>query len=272
MPKQGHTIKASYTQRLSRPGIWYLNPYVNSIDSMNISQGNPSLESELSHSFSLGYNFFAPKFNFSISSSASFVNNSIERIMTIMANGATSSTYKNIGKDQNYGINIYASYRPNGKFNLYFNGGTNYAKLEANNGYSITNEGISYRGSLGMRWTLWKNGSVNVDGFLYSPGVSLQGKSSSYYNTGIGVSQYLLKRKLMLSLNASNPIPRNRVYSYDSKDATFFMHNETISHIQTLRFGITYNFGSMNLNVKKARRSIQNDDVKSGGGSSEGAN
>ncbi len=267
MPKQGHTIKTSYTQRLSRPGIWYLNPYVNNMDSMNISQGNPDLKSELSHSFSLGYSFFAAKFNFSLSSSASFLNNSIESIKTILPNGATFSTYKNIGKDQNYGLNIYASYRPNGNFNIYFNGGVNYMKLEANNGYAISNEGTGYRGSLGMRWTLWKDGSVNMDGFFYSPGVSLQGRSSKYYNTGIGVSQYLLKRKLMLSLNVSNPFPRDRKYSYESMDPTFYTYNETTTRIQNFRFGVTYNFGSMNMSVKKARRSIQNDDVKSGGGS-----
>lgn len=267
MPKQGHTIKASYTQRLSRPGIWYLNPYVNNVDSMNISQGNPDLKSELSHSFSLGYSFFAAKFNFSLSSSASFLNNSIESIKTILPNGATFSTYKNIGKDQNYGLNIYASYRPNGNFNIYFNGGVNYMKLEANNGYAISNEGTGYRGSLGMRLTLWKDGSVNMDGFFYSPGVSLQGRSSKYYNTGIGVSQYLLKRKLMLSLSVSNPFPRDRKYSFESMDPTFYTYNETTTRIQNFRFGVTYNFGSMNMNVKKARRSIQNDDVKSGGGS-----
>lgn len=272
MPKQGQTIRGSYTQRLSRPGIRYLNPYINDIDSMNISQGNSDLKSELSHSFSLGYNFFASKFNFSISSSAAFVNNSIERIITILSNGATFSTYQNIGKDQKYGLNMYASYRPNGKFNIYFNGGTNYSKLEANTnkGYAISNEGFSYRGSLGMRVTLWKNGSVNMNGSFYSPGVSLQGRSSKYFNSGMGVSQYLLKRKMMLSLNVSNPVPRDRKNSSESKDITFFRYNETTTRIQNFRFGITYNFGSMNMNMKKARRSIQNDDVKGGGGSSEG--
>ena len=37
--KDGKNLKLSYTQRLSRPGIWYLNPYVNDIDPMNISYG-----------------------------------------------------------------------------------------------------------------------------------------------------------------------------------------------------------------------------------------
>jgi outer membrane receptor protein involved in Fe transport len=161
MPKQGQTIKLSYTQRLSRPGIWYLNPYVDNIDSLNISYGNPLLVAEVSHSFELGYTYFTPKFNLSATSNASFVNNSIERISTVESNGATASTYKNIGKDQRYGVNLYISYRPSAKLNIFLNGGVNYAKLEANNGYSIINKGFSYRGSLGGRWTLWKDGSVN---------------------------------------------------------------------------------------------------------------
>ncbi|MDP4210114.1 MAG: TonB-dependent receptor [Bacteroidota bacterium] len=268
MPKQGQTFKASYTQRLSRPGIWYLNPYLNNVDSMNVSQGNPSLKSEVSHAFELGYNLYTPKFNLSVSSTASFVNNSIEQITTIQPNGATFSTYKNIGKNQRYGLNIYTSYRPTVKFNVYFNGGANYSKLEANNGYSITNEGFNYRGSLGLRWVLWKDGSVNVNGGMYSPNIMLQGKSSTFFYTSLGASQYLLNRKMMLSVSASDPFWHKKKYTYDSKDATFYVHNETSYLAQTVRFSVTYNFGKMNLNVKKARRGIQNDDVKSGGGGS----
>ena len=114
MPKQGQTIKLSYTQRLSSPGIWYLNPYVNNSDSMNISYGNPMLKSEVSHAFELAYTYFTPKFNLSASSSSSFANNSIERISRVESNGATVSTYENIGKNQRYGINLYLSYRPSG--------------------------------------------------------------------------------------------------------------------------------------------------------------
>ena len=125
MPKQGQTMKLSYTQRLSRPGIWYLNPYVNNIDSLNISYGNPSLKAEVSHSFELGYTKFTPKFNFSATTSASFINNSIESISKVETTGATVTTYENIGKDQNYGISLYFSYRPTNKISIFFNGGGN---------------------------------------------------------------------------------------------------------------------------------------------------
>jgi len=267
MPKQGHTIKTSYTQRLSRPGIWYLNPYVNNIDSMNISYGNPSLKSEISNSFELSYTYFTPKFNLSASTSASFTNNSIERISSILDNGAKVTTYKNIGKDQHYGLNIYSSYRPSANYNVYFNGNLNYSKLEANNGYTISNDGFGYQAMLGARCVLWKDGSVNFNGMVYSPDVMLQGKSSGYYFTSLGVSQYFLKRKLILSMSVSDPLWRNKTFTSEYKDITFWSHSEQTQSSRYARLSLTYNFGKMNLEVKKARRSINNDDVKSGGSS-----
>jgi len=228
------------------------------------------LEAEISHSFELGYTYFTPKFNISATSSASFVNNSIERISTVRSNGATETTYENIGKDQRYGINIYANYRPSGKINAYFNGGINYSKLEANTEYAISNEGFSGRASFGGRWTAWKDGSVNVNAGIYSADIMLQGKSSTFFYTSIGMSQYLFKRKMMLSLSASDPFWHSKTYIYEADDITFNSHNEYSYLAQTLRFSVTYNFGKMDLQVKKARRGIQNDDVKSGGTSEQG--
>jgi outer membrane receptor protein involved in Fe transport len=271
MPKQGQTIKLSYTQRLSRPGIWYLNPYVNNTDSLNISFGNPSLKAEVSHSFELGYTRFTPKFNLSATSSASFINNSIESISKVESTGATVTTYENIGKDQNYGISLYFSYRPTNKLSIFFNGGGNYSKLEANNGYAIANKGFSYRGFVGGRWTLWKDGSVNTNIGMYSSSIMLQGRSSSYYYTSFGVSQYLLKRKLMLSVSTTDPFWYWKKNSNESNDMTFYSLSKYRYRSQNIRFNLTYNFGKMNLQVKKARRGIQNDDVKNGGNTQGGA-
>jgi outer membrane receptor protein involved in Fe transport len=271
MPKPGQTIKLSYTQRLSRPGIWYLNPYVNNIDSLNISYGNPQLDAEVSHMFEFGYTYFTPKINFSATSTSSFINNSIESISTVELNGATENTYENIGKNQRYGLNIYAAYRPSNKINITFNGGGNYSNLEANNGYSISNSGFSYRGSMGARCILWKDGSLNANFGVFSSNVTLQGKSSSFFYTSLGVSQHLLKRKLMISLSASDPFWYKKSYTSEMGDKTFFADSEYTYLARNLRLSITWNFGKMEFQVKKARRGIRNDDLKSGGDSQGGS-
>ena len=270
MPKEGHTIRSSYTQRLSRPGIWYLNPYVNNTDSMQISYGNPSLESEVSHSFELGYTHFQPKLNLSASLYASFVNNSIERISTVQPNGAMVSTYENIGKDSRFMLNLYANYRPSPKFTFYLSGNAGYSKLEANTGYAITNEGMSCRAYMGARGPLWKDATISMNAGIYSSSIMLQGKSSSDYYTSFGLSQYLFKRKMMLSLSASDPFWRKKSYSSENGDITFLTNSESTYFARNLRFNLTFNFGKMDLQVKKASRGIRNDDVK-GGGNSDGA-
>jgi outer membrane receptor protein involved in Fe transport len=267
MPKQGQTIKLSYTQRLSRPSIYYLNPYVNNSDSLNISYGNPLLKSEISHSFELGYTYFTPKFNFSAGSTTSFGNNSIDRISRVGTNGGTASTYENIGKNQRYGLNIYFSYRPSAKLNIFFNTSVSYTKLEASTTYAIRNQGFNYNGSLGGRMTVWKDGSVNANMGVYSSGVMLQGKSSSFYFTSLGLSQYMLKRKMMLSISCTDPFWKVKKYNYESKDISFRSHMASSFPSRNLRLSVAYNFGKMGLQVKKARRGINNDDLKGGGDS-----
>lgn len=264
MPKQGKTLKLSYTQRLSRPGIWYLNPYVNNLDSMNISYGNPMLKSEISHSFELGYTYFTPKFNFSATSSSSFANNSIQRITRVGSNGGTISTYENIGENQYYGLNVYLAYRPSAKLNISVNGGVNYSKLEANAGYNISNDGFSYRGSLNGRMTLWKDASVSPYIMVYSSSIMLQGRSASFYYTGLSISQYFLKRKLNINLSTTDPFWYRKKYDYESKDITFLSNTIYSYPAQNLRISAVLNFGKMDLQVKKARRGIRNDDLKSG--------
>ena len=266
--KPGNTIKASYTQRLYRPGIWFLNPYKNDMDRLNIYYGNPNLKSEVAHSFELGYNTFTPKFNLGVTGTAAFTNNSIEQVSTMSANNIRNTTYENIGKDIRIGLNTYFSYRPSSKFNIGYNGGVYYAQLEAtSNGVLIKNDGFNFRNSLNTRIELWKDGAVNANYGLYTSSIQLQGKSSSYTYTSIGLSQYFLKKKLSLNLSVNNPLTKEQKYINDYLTPDYMMHSEYIRQSRSLRASLTYNFGKMDTTVKKARRGISNDDTKSGGGS-----
>ena len=263
--KSGKSIKISYTQRLSRPGIRYLNPYVNNSDPLNISFGNPNLKSEVSHTFELVYSAFTKKININLSGRGAFTNNSIESISTINADGIKSTTFNNIGTNMNLVTNLYCSYRASEKITLSCNGIGYYVKMEAKNGHDITNSGFGYGGSVGARFILWKNGSISVNGSGYSPEVMLQGKTSVYYSSSLGITQSLLNNKLNISMSISNPLQQNISTSMTYNDLNYYQHSKNTYHAQVLRLNVTYNFGKMGQGVKKAKRGIQNDDLKSGG-------
>lgn len=263
--KSGKNIKVSYTQRLYRPGIRYLNPYVNNSDPQNISFGNPNLKSEVSHSFELVYSTFTPKLSANLSGRGAFTNNSIESVSTINADGIRSTTYNNIGTNMNLATNLYCSYRTGEKFNIYCNVSGYYVKMEANNGHDIANSGFGYSASVGSRFVLWKDGSISANGSFYSPDVMLQGKTSFYYSTSLGITQALMKRKLMISMSVSNPLLGNITPSTTYHDLNYSQYSQSTYNLQVLRLNVTYNFGKMGLEVKKARRGIKNEDLKSGG-------
>jgi len=264
--KSTQTIRLSYTQRLQRPGISYLNPYRNQTNRMYLSYGNPNLKSEIAHSFEATYSTFTKKISLNLGGTASFTNNSITQIAFMDSANVLNTTYDNIGKNIRYGVNTYLSYRPNEKLTAGFNGSITYSQLEANNmGKIIKNDGFNFSGSFNGRLLLWKDASVNANWGIYSSSVQLQSKSSASSYTSISISQYFLKRMLMLSLNLNEPFVGKKKYSYEYLSSDFKMKSEYLYPARSLRVNLSYNFGKMDISVKKARRGISNDDMKSGG-------
>ncbi len=268
---KGQNLKLSYTQRLSRPGIWYLNPFVNDLDPLNISYGNPDLDAEVSHTFDFSYGKFTPKYNFNLSLNSAFTNNTIEQISTMQSNGVKVTTYENIGKNQRYGAYLYGMLRIKTKFTLNTNIGANYTILESNDGRNLKNEGFNYNGSLNCRYTAWKNGTISAFGGVFSPRIMLQGQSSLYYYNNFSISQEMLKKKLTASVSISDPFRRRMKYEMEYDDPTFHQEMASYSYNRMLRFNLSYRFGQLKGEIKKARRGIKNEDLKSGGDSSTGS-
>lgn len=267
---KGQNLKFSYTQRLSRPSIYYLNPYINDTDPLNINYGNPDLNAEVSHTMELSYGKFSGKYNFNLSLNGALTNNSIVSLSTINAGGVRTTTYNNIGKNQNYGTYFYGSYRPNKKLSISTNIGIRYTILASNDGRSLRNEGFAYNGSAYIRYTVWKNGTVSGNFGVYSPSIMLQGQSSKFWYSGISASQELLKKKLSVSVSLSDPFRKNVKYESTISDPSFHQKSVNFYSNQMLRLNLSYQFGQLKAEIKKPKRGIKNDDLKSGSNSSGG--
>lgn len=267
MLNKGQNVVLSYTQRIQRPGIWYLNPYVNDMDPMDISTGNPDLKSVISNSVSVNYRKSAQSWNLFIGATANFANNSIERITRIDDGGVRLTTYDNIGINNNYRINASFSYRLGVKLNVYANGGVSYIDIKSKEN-NLANSGFSYQGSLGAGVKLWKDANLNLSGGAFSSSINLQGKGSTYFYHSLGLSQKFFKQSFTVSLYANNPFQRYRTAYSTSGDAFFNTSSSYRYEMRQFRLSLGYRFGKMNTQVKRTRRSINNDDKLAGGSSS----
>jgi outer membrane receptor protein involved in Fe transport len=263
-------LRLGYNQRISRPSIWYLNPFYDDSNPQSISQGNPNLDAEIDNAFSLNYSNFSPKLNFNLSLYTSFTRNSIEQISRLLNDSVVYTTYNNIGLSSTTGLSAYANWQPTPKVRFYGNGSTAYTDMNTNDGSGLRNSGFRYSFSAGTQFTLFADIKWNTNGGYYSPQVSLQGKSNAYYYYGTSLSRDFLKKKLNISVNARNFIEKQITYSSFTQTSTYRNEFMMFRPARNFSLSLSYRFGEMKEQIKKAQRGIENDDVKGGGGQSTG--
>lgn len=273
-------LKLGYSMRIYRPGIWYLNPYINNTDPSNISQGNSNLESEKSHSFNIGYSNFTSKLSLNLSMRYSFTNNSIERLTTMVNDNSIAglqnptgkdvlySTYENIGKTRSAALSAYVNWSATKSTRIYANMNGQWQYFS--DGKDLSNRGWNMYLSGGIQQSLPKEWRISLNVFTMTPGITLQGRGTSYTSYGININKSFLKKRLTISAFASNFLKKYMEYKNTTSSTDFIQ--KSVSKYDNQRFGISVNYrlGELKASVKKAARSISNDDVKGGGNGSGG--
>lgn len=261
--REKHTIKLSYTQRISRPMVWYLNPNRNSSDSKNIQTGNPYLKPELTHATELSYSTFG-KSGSSLNTALFWrqTNNSIEFLTTVDAQGVAFSTFQNIGRNASYGLNLNGTLQPNKSLNITLGVDLSYVNLlsvalnQQNSGWvSSLNTNISYK--------LPKALTLQANGYVSSGTVMLQGSNTGWYYYGLSAKRDFWDKNASLTLGINNPFSRSVKITSEQAAPTF--RAQSTSFI-TSRFGqltFSYKFGKMSDSGRQSKK-ISNDDSKGG--------
>ena len=273
-------LRLGYNLRIYRPGIWYLNPYLDDSNPSNISQGNPNLTSEKSHNLNLSYSNFTQKFNINIGLRYSFTNNSINSVKSLIPDTEIQglpnptgkevlySTYYNMGKNRTVGLNSYINWNATSTTRLYMNLSGSYSYMKGAN--DLKNDGWSMFAFGGLQQTLPKDWRISLNLMGQTPWIMLQGRGSSFFDYNLSVNKSFLKKRLTLSAFASNFFKKYIRNTSKLEDVNFIQ--DSWSRYSRQRFGvsISYRIGELKASVKKAARSISNDDVKGGGGNGGG--
>ncbi|MET4105463.1 TonB-dependent receptor [Hymenobacter sp. UYP22] len=261
--KPGQTLRLAYSKRIQRPQIFYLNPFRNTSDTLNVSYGNPQLEPELTDSYEVNYTTFIKGSVLNMSAYARRTGNAIESYRFV-ENGVNNQTFRNIGRNATYGISLFGSVKPVPKWDVSGNVNVYYVSLKSN-ALSLDNSGVMYNLNVNSGYKFEKGLSVQFFGGLNSPRVQLQGRQAAWTFYSVGLRKNLLKDKADLTLNADNFLSATRNLRSTLDTDQFRQESNNYIYLRGVRLAFNYRFGKVTQQAPKRRRSIQNDDVKQGG-------
>ena len=260
---QGSNLGLTYNMRISRPGITYLNPYVDKSNPIALTYGNPELDVEKSHNFSLVYNLFNPKLMVNLNLHHNFMDNAIAQYSFYDSNNLLNTTYGNVVKSHQTGLSGYVNYLATKNTRLFFNGGLNYTDMRSDV-LAQSNSGWTANAMIGLQQTLPWDLKLSAFAITSTKSYSLQGWNGGFNLLTGSLSKSLLKDKLTLSVSGVvglNKGGKLNIESYNSgKD--FTSHTNVKVPIYGVTFTVSYTFGNSKIRAKQHTNRVQDDFIE----------
>ncbi|MCY7409453.1 MAG: TonB-dependent receptor [Chitinophagales bacterium] len=240
-----------YSRRIDRPRYQDLNPFVFYLDQYLLSQGNPNLQPQLTHSLSLSYTF---KKQYTFTADYSYTKNNI--IDLFYQNDSTKITYETPGNfdHQNYyDVSFYAPFEITKWWSLtpsvtayYISESTQY------NETIFSKSDLSWNGNLQNTFQLPKGFSVDLSAFYQSAGIWSIAEFRQFGSIDLGLKKSLMNGQATLKFTASDILNTNHIVgniNYANIDGYVTQNNDTRQF--TLSF--SYRFGKQTAQAREHR-------------------
>ncbi|AOM80169.1 outer membrane beta-barrel family protein [Pedobacter steynii] len=261
--KDQSSLGFGFSQRIRRPSIKRLNPYVDRSNPLFETSGNPNLRPVLLNDIQVNYGN-NKKLSINAGLNYSFMNNLDLQVVNFdPATQITRTTYDNTGKSSSLGGNLSISYPISKAYRVGLNGNAMYLWLEGNSdGIIVNNDLLMYSLSFSNSFNLNKGWRLNatLNGVSKSP-TGLQGTTKGYISTSFSVSKQLIADKLSLGARINNPFVKYRNNDSSSFGKEFNQYYTSRDYFQNFTFNLNYNFGRLKGGVNKTRRNITNNDI-----------
>ena len=260
--KNMNNINLGFSQRIQRPGIYQLNPFVDRSNPNFENTGNPNLHPTVGSAYTLGY---------SRSKKGSFnlvlgYHNFTDLIMPVSyfdpLSLITYNSYDNTGRARLVTANLNVNHPLSKKMSFSFNGRLAHGKVEGIvNNTLVKNQGFMYGFSSSTSYRFQKHWRINASANVNGPNLSMQGTSNSYTGSSFSVDKDFIKDKLTFSLAGNNLFRKYRTDIRESFGPDFFQTNNNLRFYRSFNSSLNYRFGQLKSGIKKSSRGIKNDDV-----------
>jgi outer membrane receptor protein involved in Fe transport len=259
--KNKQMLKISYTHRIERPDYRDMNPFINSSDPKNITSGNPNLRPEIGDKIELGYNqtfkngatitptLFYRGNKDDIQSYTNFY--PTYKIGDSTYTNVAVSMRENIGREDNFGLSLFASIPLTQKINLRANISCfqRYINTGMASGGNI--QGFNYRTNINASYQLSSTLIIELLGNFNSPRINAQGKMPSFTTYNFAFRKQLFHKKGSFAITATNFF--NKYVNQKTKltGENFTLANTRQLPYRSFGFNFTYKFGKMEFKKEK---------------------
>ena len=255
-------IGLTYNMRISRPGISYLNPYVNRADPNSLSYGNTDLDVEKSHNISLVYNLYSTKLMLNVNVHHNFTDNAIEQY-SFFDGTLLNTTYGNIVKRHQTGVNVYANWLLAPKTRIMLNGGLNYNDMRSSV-LDLKNSGWQGNMMAGLQQTMPWDLKLGAYLITSTKSYTLQGWSSGFNILTANLSKSFFNDKLSVSVQGMLGLSDGgnlKMETY-SQGKNFLSHQTIKVPMSGFNVSVSYTFGNTKQKAKQHVSRVQNDYIE----------
>src|ERR1700754_611516 len=215
------TLKLSYSKRIQRPSLQFLNPFINRSNVQNQTVGNPNLSPEISQTIELGYNTFIKSSVLNFSVYYKRTNNLIEGIaspLTEVIRGdtiqGTRTTYSNVGTNKSFGASFFGSVNPVKALTIRASiNGFTYSPTPQGvfvDNSSATGTYFQYSAFASASYQFKGNFVAELFGFNNSSRRTIQGTNPAFGIYAFGVKKQFMDKKLSIGFNTVQPFARDK--------------------------------------------------------------
>ena len=254
-------IKLSYTKRIERPDYRDLNPFINTSDPKNLSTGNIHLLPEIGKRYELGYNIDIDKVGSFMVNLFYRVNNyDIQDYIVYYPSyqvGDTTykdvavSTRQNIGRENNFGLNLFASAKFFSKLDLRMNAFF-YERHTINTidkGYDYNS--FNYRVNLNADYQFSKTLVAEFFGNFRAARHEAQGSYPSFTTYSLAIRKQFWNKKGSLALTASNLFHKNLLQKTNLFGPEFTINQTRVIPFRSIGINFTWKFGKLEFKPDK---------------------
>lgn len=259
----GARINLSYANRIQRPAVAQLNPFIDRSNPDFQTTGNPQLRPVNSNAYQISY-ASSGKFTFNISLGYLYFKSLINLISSYdTIRNLTLAQYQNTGKGQILKTNFFFNYQLSKKINFSFNSDLRYIKAYAViNNLLVKNSSLMAYVNASASYQLGKSWRANGDFTFSSSGLSgVQTNVNGYIASTLSVNKELVTGKLSASAAVSNPFTQYRYANESNEGPDFYQHSFNKIYYRSFALSLNYRFGKLKAEIKKTARGIKNDDL-----------